>query len=201
MTIREIEEQLGIPRATVRYYEREGLLAPVRGGNNYRDYTEEDLNTLEKIRLLRRLDMPLDTIKAVQRGEVPLREALERQEKLLEEDWEWRAMKERQTALETAFRARHRGNRALLLEVNDLLDALCLQHFSSLHGLPDHQTGCNQCDICSLTQGNTLSDSKLIGCRIVEDRGCQSAESQVYRTLILDRSLNSSPGLNVICRI
>lgn len=85
MTIREIEEQLGIPRATVRYYEREGLLAPARGGNNYRDYTEEDLNTLEKIRLLRRLDMPLDTIKAVQRGEVPLREALERQEKLLED--------------------------------------------------------------------------------------------------------------------
>lgn len=38
MTIREIEEQLGIPRATVRYYEREGLLAPARGGNNYRDY-------------------------------------------------------------------------------------------------------------------------------------------------------------------
>ena len=32
MTIREIEEQLGIPRATVRYYEREGLLTPARGG-------------------------------------------------------------------------------------------------------------------------------------------------------------------------
>ena len=49
------------------------------------------------------------------------------QEKLLEEDWEWRAMKERQTTLEAAFRARHQGNRALILEVNDLLDALCLQ--------------------------------------------------------------------------
>ena len=68
MTIREIEEQLGIPRATVRYYEREGLLTPARGGNNYRDYTQEDLDTLEKICLLRQLDMPLDTIKAVQRG-------------------------------------------------------------------------------------------------------------------------------------
>lgn len=83
MTIREIEEQLGLPRATVRYYEREGLLSPARGGNNYRDYTAEDVATLEKICLLRQLDMPLDTIKAVQRGEVPLREALERQEKLL----------------------------------------------------------------------------------------------------------------------
>lgn len=90
MTIREIEEQLGIPRATVRYYEREGLLTPARGGNNYRDYTQEDLDTLEKICLLRQLDMPLDTIKAVQRGEVPLREALERQEKLLEDGAERR---------------------------------------------------------------------------------------------------------------
>ena len=43
MTIREIEEQLGIPRATVRYYEREGLLSPARSGNNYRDYTEEEI--------------------------------------------------------------------------------------------------------------------------------------------------------------
>ena len=85
MTIREIEEQLGIPRATVRYYEREGLLSPARSGNNYRDYTEEDRRTLEKICLLRQLDMPLDTIRAVQRGEVPLRDALERQEKLLED--------------------------------------------------------------------------------------------------------------------
>ena len=83
MTIREIEEQLGLPRATVRYYEREGLLSPARGGNNYRDYTAEDVATLEKICLLRQLDMPLDTIRAVQRGEVRLREALERQEKLL----------------------------------------------------------------------------------------------------------------------
>ena len=90
MTIREIEEQLGIPRATVRYYEREGLLTPARGGNNYREYTQEDLDTLEKICLLRQLDMPLDTIKAVQRGEVPLREALERQEKLLEDGAERR---------------------------------------------------------------------------------------------------------------
>ena len=80
MTIREIEEQLGLPRATVRYYEREGLLSPARGGNNYRDYTAEDVATLEKICLLRQLDMPLETIKAVQRGEVALQEALERQD-------------------------------------------------------------------------------------------------------------------------
>ena len=30
MNIREIEQQLGIPRANVRYYEKEGLLHPQR---------------------------------------------------------------------------------------------------------------------------------------------------------------------------
>ena len=33
MNIREIEQQLGIPRANVRYYEKEGLLHPQRSAN------------------------------------------------------------------------------------------------------------------------------------------------------------------------
>ena len=37
MTIKELEQQLQIPRANIRYYEREGLLRPQRGENNYRD--------------------------------------------------------------------------------------------------------------------------------------------------------------------
>lgn len=86
MNIREIEEQLGIPRASVRYYEKEGLLHPRRGSNNYRVYTPEDVEALRKIRLLRRLDMPIETIRAVQAGEVPLADALARQERLLENE-------------------------------------------------------------------------------------------------------------------
>ncbi len=84
MNIREIEQQLGIPRANVRYYEKEGLLHPQRRENNYRDYTDEDVETLKKIRLLRQLEMPVDTIRAVQAGEVSLEEALSRQSLLLE---------------------------------------------------------------------------------------------------------------------
>ena len=86
MNIREIEERLGIPRASVRYYEKEGLLHPARGGNNYRVYTEEDAAALEKIQLLRRLDMPIDAIRAVQAGEVSLSDALERQSRILAHD-------------------------------------------------------------------------------------------------------------------
>ena len=86
MNIRDIEARLGIPRASVRYYEKEGLLHPRRGSNNYRDYSQEDLETLQKIRLLRELDMPIETIRAVQTGEVPLSGALERQAALLESE-------------------------------------------------------------------------------------------------------------------
>lgn len=86
MNIREIEAQLGIPRASVRYYEKEGLLHPRRGSNNYRVYTPEDVEALRKIRLLRQLDMPIETIRAVQAGEVSLAGALERQERLLENE-------------------------------------------------------------------------------------------------------------------
>lgn len=84
MNIQEVEQRLGIPRASIRYYEKEGLVHPARGVNNYRDYTEEDVRTLEKICLLRRLDMPIETIREVQSGEAPLAGALARQKTLLE---------------------------------------------------------------------------------------------------------------------
>ena len=83
MNIRQIEEPLGIPRANVRYYEKEGLLHPQRGENNYRNYSEEDVETLKKIKLLRQLDMPVDTIRAVQQGNMTLEEALSFQSRIL----------------------------------------------------------------------------------------------------------------------
>ena len=51
MTIREIEARTGLPRANVRYYESEGLIRPTRGENGYRNYSEEDCQTLLKIKL------------------------------------------------------------------------------------------------------------------------------------------------------
>lgn len=40
MTSKEMEARSGVPRANIRYYEAEGLLAPARSGNGYRDYSE-----------------------------------------------------------------------------------------------------------------------------------------------------------------
>ena len=60
MTSKEMEARSGVPRANIRYYEAEGLLHPERLKNGYRSYSEEDLRTLEKIKLLRRLGVSVD---------------------------------------------------------------------------------------------------------------------------------------------
>lgn len=76
MTIREIQERTGLDRATVYYYEREGLVAPARRPNGYRDYSAGDLAVLRRVRLLRQLGLPLEQVRAVREGAEPLGEAL-----------------------------------------------------------------------------------------------------------------------------
>ena len=83
MTIKELEKRTGLDRATIRFYEKEDLIAPKRLANGYRDYSEEDALALEKIALLRRLDLPLEDIRRAQNGEVPLGLALEKNEEAL----------------------------------------------------------------------------------------------------------------------
>ena len=78
MTIKEMEKRSGLARANIRFYEAEGLLTPERKPNGYRDYSEEDLQTLLRVRLLRSLGVSLEDIKAVQAGTLPLPEALGR---------------------------------------------------------------------------------------------------------------------------
>ena len=84
MTIKELEERLGLPRASIRFYEQEGFIRPARGANNYRDYSEADLATLEKVKLLRQLGLSLEDIRKAQTGERPLSALLAAQEAALE---------------------------------------------------------------------------------------------------------------------
>lgn len=79
MTIKELEEAVGMTRANIRFYEQEGLLSPARSANGYRDYSPEDAAALEKIKLLRRLHLDLNTLRRLQAGELTLAEALEKQ--------------------------------------------------------------------------------------------------------------------------
>ena len=84
MNTKQIEELTGITRQNIRYYERQGLLEPVRDtGNAYRDYSGEDLRRLKLIKMLRMLDMPLKEIKEVLDGTLPLKEAAARQQEAL----------------------------------------------------------------------------------------------------------------------
>ena len=62
MTIKEVEELLEIPRATVRFYEKEGLINPQREGNRYRDYSTDDIDRLKKIIIFRKAGLSVSDI-------------------------------------------------------------------------------------------------------------------------------------------
>ena len=87
MNTKQVEELVGVSRQNIRYYEKEGLLTPCREqGNSYRDYSQEDVERLKLIKMLRMLDMPLKDIALVLNNEVPLQDAVAvRQKELLEQ--------------------------------------------------------------------------------------------------------------------
>lgn len=76
MKINEIENQLGLTRANIRFYEKEGLLNPKRKENGYREYSEEDIALLKKIIIFRKLGLPLPEIKNILNGELELSVAI-----------------------------------------------------------------------------------------------------------------------------
>ncbi|MBQ7838889.1 MAG: MerR family transcriptional regulator [Lachnospiraceae bacterium] len=86
MRINEVEQKVGITKKNIRFYEKEGLLNPARSlENGYRDYSDEDVVTLKKIRLLRQLSVPLEEIRRVQSGTITMEGILRRHIIALEE--------------------------------------------------------------------------------------------------------------------
>ena len=65
MQIKEVEEKTGLERSSIRFYESEGLIHPKRLENGYREYGEEDLQALYKIKLLRSLGATVEEVKEV----------------------------------------------------------------------------------------------------------------------------------------
>ena len=85
MNIKQASKQSGVSAPNIRFYEKEGLLNPARlPGNDYRDYTEQDIRTLRFIRMLRMLDEPLPVIRSVLAGDAPLGNILREQQTALE---------------------------------------------------------------------------------------------------------------------
>lgn len=79
MRIQDLESRTGMERATIRFYERQGMITPNRLENGYRDYSEEDASQLLKIKLLRQLDFPLEKIQELQQGTTSVSEAMAQQ--------------------------------------------------------------------------------------------------------------------------
>lgn len=86
MTIKEAEARTGLARANIRYYEDQGFFSAGRGENGYRNYSEENIDVLLKVKLLRQLGFSLEDIRALQKGEQQLPSALERREAGLERE-------------------------------------------------------------------------------------------------------------------
>ena len=77
MKINEAEQLLGITKANIRFYEKEGLLNPSRNENGYRDYSETDIRQLKQIVILRKLGIPVQQIGDILDGALPLQDALD----------------------------------------------------------------------------------------------------------------------------
>ena len=77
MKINEVENLLGLTRANIRFYEKEGLLTPARKENGYREYSETDLGTLKKIVIFRKLGLSLPEIKDILNDKLELSFAIE----------------------------------------------------------------------------------------------------------------------------
>ena len=108
MKINEVEALVGITKKNIRFYEEQGLLSPRRNSENgYRDYGQEEVDTLRQIKLLRKLGVPLEEIRRMQAGRITVADGMrrhldtvEREQRSLEQSMELcRCLKNREERL------------------------------------------------------------------------------------------------------
>ena len=79
MKINQVEELVGITKKNIRFYEEQGLISPERNRDNgYREYSLKDVELLNKIKLLRSLDVPIEEIRKLENAEVSMVDCLDR---------------------------------------------------------------------------------------------------------------------------
>lgn len=80
MKIHEMAQRVGMTSKNIRFYEQEGLLTPQRNRTNgYRSYGQAEEDTLRRIKLMRKLGVPLEEIRQMQSGRLTLSEGMRRQ--------------------------------------------------------------------------------------------------------------------------
>ena len=65
ITIQQVSQKLDIPKATLRFWEREfeGILVPLRTNGGQRRYAPEHISVIKKIKMLKKDGMSLIQIK------------------------------------------------------------------------------------------------------------------------------------------
>lgn len=84
MTIKEVEAKTALSRSNIRFYEKEKLISPIRNETNgYREYSEENVETIKRIGFLRTLGFSIDDIRKILKEEISLGEGISNQYKKL----------------------------------------------------------------------------------------------------------------------
>ena len=65
MNISDVAQDSGLPAKTIRYYEDIGLIAPARGANGYRDFSETDVHKLRFLARSRALGFSIEDCRAL----------------------------------------------------------------------------------------------------------------------------------------
>ena len=87
MKIYQVEELVGITKKNIRFYEDQGLLCPSRNPeNDYREYSLADVKILEKIKLLRKLSVPIEEIRLLQKGQLSFVQSMTQQIERIEKE-------------------------------------------------------------------------------------------------------------------
>lgn len=84
--ISEVEKTTGLTAKAIRLYEVKGLISVGRKENSYRDYSESEVNTLEKIKILRDLGIGISEIILYFNDVVSLQEVLSNRKKEIEKE-------------------------------------------------------------------------------------------------------------------
>ena len=87
MKIYQVEELVGITKKNIRFYEEQGLLYPKRNPeNDYREYSLADVKVLEKIKLLRKLSVPIEEIRLLQKNQLSFAQSMTQQIERIEKE-------------------------------------------------------------------------------------------------------------------
>ncbi|MGY9107604.1 MAG: MerR family transcriptional regulator, partial [Alphaproteobacteria bacterium] len=65
MNIGEASKRSGLPAKTIRYYEDIKLLAPSRGENGYRDFSDNDIHRMQFLHRSRGLGFAIEDCRAL----------------------------------------------------------------------------------------------------------------------------------------